>query len=269
MAKEEINIQDEAAAENAAPRSKKDSYMEGFKQRHPDWADDDEEGFYGALADDDAARDEEMNGYRSREEEMATALGSSPMNAALFMDAANGKPIPLALLERFPEEVQSFLQDPSNAEALKQTFEAHAAKVEQNKKLQAEAEANLEESNRLLDEMVSSGECSEDDINTALEKLGAKAAGLMVNHIEKEWILDELKSINHDTDVEAAKAQGQIEGRNQKITAQRRDANKGGMNHAGLGTSNAGMNATAPLPSPRKKRGGDSMWEGMKTNKLE
>lgn len=251
-------------------KSKKDSYMEGFRSKHPDWEDGDEEGFYGALSADQSAMDEEMNGYKSREDEVANALGSSPMNAALFMDAVGGKPIPLAILERYPEEVKAWMDDPANSEALKKTFEEHANKIEQNKKLQEESDNNLAESNALIDGMIADGRlASEDEANQCLELLANIAAGLMVNHIEEEWLMAAKKAINHDTDVDAARTQGEIDGRNAKITAQRKDGSRGGNLHAGLGSSNAGkrlsQEETASANGTNRRR---SMWDGGKTTEL-
>ena len=80
MAKpEDNNTGNEAVQEGAAggsseqtmPKSKKESYMEGFRKKYPDWKDDDEEGFYGALADEQKAWDEERSGYESREKEVS------------------------------------------------------------------------------------------------------------------------------------------------------------------------------------------------------
>lgn len=271
MANELDNKEQMAQAEEpiAAAKSKKDSFMEGFRSKHPDWAEDDEEGFYGALAEDNAAMDEEMNGYKSREDEMSKALGGSAMNAALFLDAANGKPVPLAILERFPEEVKAWMDDPANSDALKKTFEAHADKIEENKKLQAEADANLAETNAMIDEMIANGEIKdENELNELVDFLGNIATGLMVNHIEKEWLLAAKKAINHDADVAAAKTQGEIDGRNQKISAQRKESNKAVGNHTGLGASNAGRylsrNETNNAVGSRKR----DMWSGMKTTKL-
>lgn len=251
------------------PKSKKDTYMESFRQKHPDWQDDDEEGFYGALSADDASSAEMMKGYEDREAQVSEALSGSPLNAALFMDAMDGKPIPLAILERYPEEVKAWMDDPSNADALKKVFEDKANKIEENKKLEAEKEANKEESNKLIDEMIASGEITEDQVEEYLKFLGNIGAGLMMNHVEKEWLLAAKNALNHDADVSAAKTQGEIDGRNANITAKRQEKKLGGNTHAGLGGSNAAQKlssretAMATSGSARK-----SMWDGMKTNKL-
>jgi len=268
-----LGLENEVPMESTSSptKSKKDAYMEGFKSKHPDWQDDDEEGFYGALTDDAAAMDEEMNGYRTREDEMTSVLSGNPLNAKLFVAAANGTPIPLALLKEYPEEMKSWMQDPTNTDLLEQTFQEHADKIEENKKLQAEADKNLEETNAMLDQMIADGELAdEEELNSTLEFLANIAAGLMVNHVEKEWIIAAKKAMNHDADVMAAKTQGEIDGRNSKITAQRKDANRGGTTHTGLGTSNAGQrlsrNETQAATGRGQRR---SMWDGGRTNSLE
>lgn len=256
-------------AETPAPaKSKRDTYLEGFRKKHPDWQDDDEEGFYGALADDDAAREEEMNGYKSREEELSTALSGSPLNSALFLDAVNGKPIPLSILERYPDEVKAWMDDPENKDAIEQAFQGLADRMAKNKELDAEAEKNLEETNAMIDQMISDGElASEDEANACVELLGKIAVGMTVNHLEKDWLIAAKKALNHDADVEKARTEGEIEGRNAKIEAKRTSATKGAANHANLGTSNAGqrLSARETNAATSNQKG---MWDGMKVNKL-
>ena len=246
-------------------KSKKDTYLDGFRQRHPDWKDDDEEGFYGALSADDASSAEKMKGYEDREEQVTKALAGSPMNAALFVDAMDGTPIPLALLKRFPEEIKAYLNDPDNAEALEKTFEEHAKKVEDNKKLEEEKAANNAETNAMLDGLVESGEYTEDEINDCLKYLATIATGLMVDKCDKEWLDFAKKAINHDKDVDAARSEGEIAGRNANIKAQRKETAKAAENHAGLGTSNA--NAVRGGNSVQMPRERKTMWAGAKVNK--
>lgn len=253
-----------------AKKSRKESYMEGFKKKHPDWQDDDEEGFYGALTDDNAALEEEMNGYKSREDEINSALDGSVLNAALLVDAMDGTPIPLSILERYPDEMRAWIDDPQNMDAVKKAFEDHAARIEENKKLKVEADKNLEETNKVIDDMIANGEIKDDDeANTLLEFLGKIAVGLMQNHVEKEWLTAAKNALNYDNDVAAAKTQGEINGRNQKITAQRMDNQRGGNTHSGLGSSNAGQRLSAR--ETREATGSGvkrDMWGGMKVNKL-
>ena len=271
MAKEDNNIEPEQQQETAAAMSKKDSYMKGFREKHPDWQDDDEEGFYGTLSDEAAANEEKMKGYQDREDELSKALSGNVLNAAILMDAVNGKPIPVSLLERYPDEVRAWMDDPSNADQLKKVMEEHAKKIDENKKLQEEANANLEESNRVIDEMIASGEVKdEEEVNSLLQFLGNIANGLMMNHVEKEWLIAAKNAMNHDSDVEKAKAQGEIAGRNQKINAKRMEASNGTGNHPGVGSSNSGRGLTPQETRSafRGNRGGGSMWDGMKTTKL-
>ncbi len=268
----------EAGAEAAAPetgapapspaKSKRDSYLEGFRKKHPDWQDDDEEGFYGALADDDAAMNEQMNGYKSREEELSTALSGSPLNAALFLDAVNGEPIPLSILKRYPNEVKEWMDDPENADAVQEVFQNLADLMAKNKEFDAEADKNLEETQSLIDQMIADGElASDDEANSVVELLGKIAVGMTMNHLEKDWIIAARNALNHDSDVDAARTEGEINGRNAKIEAKRNSGSKGAANHTNLGSSNAGQRLTAK-ENRAASGGGRNMWEGMKVNKL-
>lgn len=261
-----------APAEESAPaaKSKRNLYMEGFRKKHPDWAEDDEEGFYGALSDDDAAREEEMNGYKSREEELSTALSGSPLNAALFLDAANGTPIPLSILKRYPNEVKAWMDDPENTEEIEKVFTDLADRMEKNKQLDEEAQKNLDETNALIDDMIAAGEIKDDEeANSLVEFLGKIALGLTTNHLEKDWLIAAKNAMNHDSDVEAARSEGEIAGRNAKITAQKAASKRGANNHSGMGSSNAGQSlSTKETRNATGNTGKRDMWAGMKTNKL-
>lgn len=283
MAKpEDENMELAAAAGEAAPvaegnaeapvKSKKDTYLEGFRKNNPDWQDDDEEGFYGRLSDQEAAWNSERDGYQKREKEVTDAIANGGvLNAALFNEVLAGTPIPLALAKKYPEEIMDWLNDPNNTDKLEAALQSHADTVKKDSELDEEAKKNLEETNALLDEMVANGEIKDDEeCNQLLEFLGKVATGLMMNHLEKDWLIAAKNALNHDADVEAARTQGEIAGRNEKISAQRKATQRGGNTHSGLGSGNAGQRLT---PKETKQALGEntgrrSMWAGAKVNKL-
>jgi len=257
----------------APAKSKKDTYMEGFRKNHPDWQDDDEEGFYGALSEEADAWGKEREGYQAREDEVSNAIANGgAVTAALFGELMNGTPIPLALLKRYPNEIKDWLENPENVDAVEKVMQDNAAAIEQDKKLKEEADANLEESNKMIDQMIADGEIKDDEeVNDLLKFLGEIAIGLTVNQIKKEWLIAAKNAINHDADVEAAKTQGEIDGRNAKIVAQKAESKKGNNTHSGLGSGNAGQRLSQKETAKITGNGGTGrrdMWANMKTNKL-
>lgn len=256
---------------DAGTTSNKMKYMTGFKQRNPDWADDDEEGFYGALNDERDAWDKERGAYQQREDEITGAMSGSILNAALFNEAMKGTPIPLAVLKRYPDEFKAWMDDPSNTDAIEKIFQEHAEAIAENKRLEEEAQNNLTETNATIDKMIEDGELKGDDeANELLKFLGEIAVGLMSNHVEKDWLIAAKKALHHDEDVDAARAAGEIDGRNAKISAQRKSGQRGQETHTGLGSGNAGQRLSpAEARAATGAQGGrKSAWDGMKINKL-
>lgn len=204
--------------DNKPVASRKQKVFDRLKGKRPDLNFDDEEALYGAIDDDYAESDE----YRKRQDEsnkrVTDWLDADERNASMITGLMNGEDLLSVLIEEYgPDDLIDALNDPANLERIAEKKKKWQEKVDKNKKMDAEAEANLDESIDNLNEVLEEMGMSEDDGNEAFKLWCQVFQDGCVDKITPDtWRLF-LKGISYDTDVDDAATQGEVRGRNAKI----------------------------------------------------
>lgn len=225
------------ATENQANKSKRDLVRERVGKNRPDVNMDDEEAVYGAISDDYDHYDqengrltEENGNYKKREQQFADWITSGENNGEYFEGMMNGEDLfEVAARIHGYDALLEYLQSDEARNKYKKASEAFEAKKEENSKLEAECEKNLDETNSALSQAVDEGRFSEDDAKNAIEGLLDICDGLKVNVCKPEWIEMWLKANNYDSDIEASRKEGYTEGMNEGVDKQmrQRKSNRG------------------------------------------
>lgn len=219
--KEKENAGGQASAQGqAAGKSRRDMFREGFASRHPDIDMDDEEAYYGALGDEYNAREEELNKHRDNNRKLNEMFMQNP-NAAYFMnDLLDGKEqMGVALMRQFGETFKDAVDDPTeeNVKAFADALDEHAAKIKENDRLQAEFEKNADESETAIEDWAAAHNATPEQINAVRDFITAQFANLIVGRISPELLDFAYKGLHYDTDVAAAEESGAAQGRNERI----------------------------------------------------
>jgi hypothetical protein len=204
--------------DNKPVASRKQKVLDRLKGKRPDLDFNDEEALYGAIDDDYAESDE----YRKRQDEsnkrVTDWLDKDERNASMITGLMNGEDLLSVLIEEYgPDDLIDALNDPANLERIAEKKKAWQEKVDRNKKMDAEAEANLDESIDNLNAVLEEMGMSEDDGNEAFKLWCQVFQDGCVDKITPETWRIFLKGISYDTDVDDAATQGEVRGRNAKI----------------------------------------------------
>lgn len=212
-----------AISENTeAKKSKKDLFLENIRKKRPDINPDDEEGFYGALNDEydqGAQRDKDLEGYKKSEQSIIDLFNKNPGTAELYTEMATNGTSPLEYFtEKHGEDFITACEDPDVREKLVAAQNKYIEKQAKNAKLEEEAAANLESTLDNLD--AAAEECGvDDDVKTqAFEQFASILDDAIVDKVSKETFSMIIKGISHDADVEQASTEGELKGRNAKIS---------------------------------------------------
>ncbi len=234
-------------AENNAVKSRRDTHIERLRSKHPDKKFEDDEEIFGQISDDYDDYDKRIGEYEGREKTLSDMFAADPRSAEFLADWHNGKDPIAAILARYGSEYKDMLDDPDFVQKLGEEHKAEIERIARSKKLDEEYEANMEQTletlrkfqtdNGMTDEQV-------DDVVNAL--LGIVRDGVM-GKFAPETLQMMMKAINHDADVANAGEEGNIAGRNAKITEQLRKSNKGD----GIAPLN-GKNGSNPVPKQGK-----------------
>lgn len=230
-------------AENQEIKSKRDLLTERLKARYPDKAYDDDEALYGQIYDDYDDYDERLGKYEEEEKKFADMFAADARSADLLMEMKEGKPLVVALVEKYGPDFVEELKDPEKQQEIAEASKRFAERIAEEKDYEEQYTRNIEESRALLDRMQDEEGLSVEETDAAFAFLMGVIKDGMLGKFSPETIHMALHAVNHDKDVEEASTEGEIRGRNAKIDEKLRKQ--------GLGDGTAsldGKNGGAGIP---------------------
>jgi hypothetical protein len=235
-----------AESENKTPVSARENLLSRARERYPDrtfadlGATEPQEG----VSDLDDAINEMLEDYASRQAtydenngRLRDLLVSDPSSAEFIQKWIETGDPRTALVEVFGDELG--ISEEGQAQ-FKDQLDGWRERKAANDALEAEAEGNWQNSLQALEEWGNAKGLSLEEKRDVMLRLLAITFNGMENKYGAEDFDLAYNAIHHDTDVAAARQEGEVAGRNAKIAAARRDRNA----------------AAAMPPAPAGRQGG-------------
>lgn len=236
-------------AKNEVKKSKRELLNERLAAKYPDLNIGDDEAVSERIGADYDDMESQLNGYREREAKLNDVMSTNPRAALFITDMAKGIDPMEAWIERIgSENIMELLNDPEKREAYAEANRKYMERVAEEKRLKEEYEKNLAESLAKLQQFQQERGLSDEQIDEAYDFVTEIGIDAINGKVSVESVDMALKALHHDTDVESAREEGEVAGRNQKIVEQRRRA-KGGDGVRALG----GANNMAAEQLPKRK----------------
>ncbi len=242
-----------AEKETPAPsQSKREKFGERLKKKYPDREYADDEALFGQIDDDYADYDNQLNEYKEREGRMADLFAKDPKNAQFITDMAKGNDPWIAVLERLGiDGVTDLLNDPKKQAEYAEANKKYVERLAKEKSLEEEYEKNFAESMDLLEKIQKERQLGDETVDAAMDLVMKIANEAIVGKFTEETISMALNAVNHDADVQNARTEGTVAGRNAKIDEQLRKPKSGDGQPNLAGSNNA----------PTRKSIGRSMFD--------
>lgn len=235
-----------AKVENQQVTSKREAFNERLRSRYPDKSFEDEEVLFGQISDDYDEYDKNIAGYQEREKAFVDMFSKDPRSASFLQDWRNGEDPEVALIRRHGKEtIMEAINDPEKLDAIAEANREFVERVAENERLEEEYQANLKESDKLLDDLQAERGLTDEQIDAATAVLNKIANDIVLGKYTAEAVDMALKAINHDADVANANQEGLVQGKNTKIKEELRKP-KGGDGVSALDGSNTPAGGTAP-----------------------
>lgn len=189
-----------------------------MKERYPDGNFDDEESYYGMLDDDYNSFEDERTKREDADKRINELFTGNPRFASFFMDTAEGESPVVAFIRHFGKEALELTDDEESIRKITEEDANYRSKVEESKRISDEQQANLEKSQSVFDAFQEEHGLSDDEMSSIIDNLCNRACSIFMGIFQKEDLVAEMNSINHDADVDAAHKEGEAKGRNAKIS---------------------------------------------------
>ncbi len=242
-------------AENQSPapsKSKREKFGERLKQKYPDREYADDEALFGQIDDDYADYDNQLNEYKDRESKLADLFAKDPKNAEFITDMAKGNDPWIAVLERLGiDGVTDLLNDPEKQAEYAEANKKYVERLAKEKTLEEEYQKNFAESMDLLEKIQTERQLGDETVDAAMDLVMKIANEAVVGKFTEEPINMALNAVTHDADVQNARTEGTVAGRNAKIDEHLRKPKAGDGQPNLAGSNNA----------PTRKSSGRSMFD--------
>lgn len=209
-------------------KSRRDEFGERLKKKYPDREYADDDALFGQINDDYDQYDRELAGYRDREGKLTDMFTRDPRSAQFITDMAQGKDPWVSLINRIGiDGVKEMLDDPARMDEFAKSNKEYVDRLAKQKGLEEEWEKNMRSTLSMLEQKQQEMGLSDEQIDAASDWIKEVANDAVIGVIKPETIDMALKAINHDADIAAADAEGEIRGRNAKVEAQLRKPRRG------------------------------------------
>ena len=231
-------------AENQIPtppaKGKRDQFGERLKKKYPDRDYADDEALFGQINDDYDDYDNQLNQYKERESRLTDLLAKDPRSAQFITDMAKGNDPWLAVIERLGiDGVTDLMNDPGKQAAYAEANKKYVERLAKEKSLEDEYERNFAESMNLLEQIQQERGLGDETIDAAMELVIRIANEAILGKFTAGTIDMALNAVNHDADVQNARTEGTVAGRNAKIDEKLRKPKTGDGTPNLAGSNNA------------------------------
>lgn len=230
-------------AENA-PKTKRDMAMERLRTKYPDKEYADDEALFGQINDDYADYDNQIATYKDREQKFSDMFTADPRSARFLTDWRNGGDPVVLLVRQFGTDIKDAIDDPARQEEIATANKEYVEKVAKEKELEETYQKNLQTSLEDLAKYQQENNLSDDAIDEAITSLVEVANNVIMGKFTPEMVDLASKALHHDADVTMAAEDGEVRGRNAKITEKLRAKSKGD----GISALSGKNNVEAPKP---------------------
>lgn len=214
-------------ADNNEVRSRRDQHIERLRKKYPDKKFEDDEEIYGTISDDYDQYEQELDGFRGREKTLSDMFAADERSAQFLNDWRNGQDPVVGLVRTFGIEIKDVLDNPEMQDKIAEANKEYVERVAKSKQLDEEYDRNMDATLETLRQFQAERGMSDEQIDAVVDLLLGVVKDGVMGKFRAETLDMACKAINHDADVAAAGEEGEVAGRNAKITENLRKSNKG------------------------------------------
>ena len=169
-----------------------------------------------------------LSGYEERERKLTDMLANDPHSAQFITDMAQGKDPWTSLINRIGiDGVKEMLDDPAKMDEYSANNKEYIDRMAKQKGLEEEWEKNMKSTLTMLEQKQQELGLSNEQLDAAADWIKEVTNDAVIGIIKPETLEMALKAINHDADIAAASAEGEIRGKNAKAEATLRKPKRG------------------------------------------
>lgn len=216
-------------ADNQKVLSSRERMKERYSKKYPDrnFNDANEQNAIDDLAwEDIEGMESRLGEYESHSKKLTDLFRSNPKAGQMFITMANGGDPIKYFIENFGDEFIDAMDSEEGKKAFIESHDKWLNKLADSKKLDEEAERNFAESIKALQRFQEEKGLSDEEAIAVFEKVHKVGTDMVLGIYSPESFLMAYNAMNYDGDVERARTEGEVVGRNAKVEEKLRKARR-------------------------------------------
>lgn len=237
---ETVTEEPNAEVTEKVERTPRELFYERIRTSRPDAKYDDDEEEYFRQASTMMDEHEKKSGeYDSMSKKLMSRFNSNPDEAEAFLDYLDGASLPTAIRRRLGDQALSMKEGDEGWDEFVKAGEERKAQQEESRKALDAFLANAKESDEVMSAFISEHGMDDETAQAFTDMVLAVANDISAGRISKDTLSMLKKARDYETDIVAAREQGEVDGKNKKIEAEKKR-----MQGSGLPDASAGGNAS-------------------------
>ena len=196
--------------------------------------------------------------YDELTQKLMSRFNTNPDEAGAFLDFLDGMSLPTAIRKNMGDEALTMKEGDEGWDEYVKTGEERKKQFEDMRVKMDEIKANAQASEEALKEFAKERNMSDEDVKALSDFVTEMLPDLLMGKISKEMYGRFMNARNYDADIDGAREQGRVDGRNERI-----DLEKKRMQGSGLPNANGGGNANEDMEETDRKNE-TAKWLGSK-----
>lgn len=200
--------------------SSRERMKERYSKKYPDrnFNDENAESAIDDLAlEDIEGMESRLGEYETNSKKLTDLFKNNTRAAQMFLTMSNGGNPIQYFIENFGDEFIDAMESEEGKQAFLESHDKWLKKVADNKKLDEEREANFTESINALQKFQEEKGLSDEETVAIFEKLNGIGSDLVMGIYTPESFQMAYSALNYDKDVEKARTEGEVAGKNAKV----------------------------------------------------
>lgn len=224
--------------------SRRDKFSQRLKGKYADREFADDEALFSQIDDDYNEMESRISDYEKNENDILGMFASDPRSAAFLSSWRKGENPSTQFVRQFGREMVEALNDPEKAEEIAAANQEYLDRVAENTRMKEEYETNLQASLEEIDNFQQQNNLTDEQLDEVLQSVQQTVSDVLSGKFSVGLLTMFLRGKTYDNDLAAARADGEIAGRNATIDEKRQKRTK----VSGMPTSLGGRGGNSPAP---------------------
>ncbi len=204
-------------------RQSRELLVERLSKEYPSLQVTNDDELFDAIEEYDAYRESHYKRLYDDQERLCKLFMSNPRIGAFISDVAGGEDVLVACVRYFGKDMLNCADDEGLMNEVRKANDEYTARMSRFNELDAQMRENLQRSTRSMERFQAEKGMSDEEFERYLDRVYHLCNHVFMGELNEEVLGLLFKGLNYDQDLSCAEREGEVRGRNARITFEKRD----------------------------------------------